>query len=151
MMNYDKDRNMYIGFTDKNKCIAVSPLTLLNAIEDSVSLKEDINIVLDPNMWAYLVVPNTDIYEIDQLEDVGYSLMDALTVSDTNQARLELEEIVYTVEKLSKDRLRVVASSEQCENFTGTYLNLAMLYAGMQAQEYYNFEVFLHWYPVMKP
>src|SRR5450755_2440105 len=124
-MFYDKKRNVYIGDTSTGKTIAVTPDVILRAIQTSIATHEDINFALLADTWAYLAEPDTHIYELEQLEDTGMCLEEAL---------LEVEELRYVCERKRKSqRVKVTVSSEQKEDYSVSFANIAMAYAGMHA------------------
>ena len=138
----DSKRAMYIGYTTRGTLIGVTVDTMLGAIKGAIATGEDINSCLDADMWLDV----DEVYEESQMEATGMPLEEAL--SYTGIAVLEREELTYMCTRVPHSKkLKVVVSSEQCEDVTNTYANMAMAYGCMQALEYISFQVFSGWSP----
>lgn len=148
-MFYDGNKNLYTGYSTRGELIGVTPADMLNAIKCAVISNQDLNQCLSADSWCYLKRYGEGVVALNQMEDTGYSLEDALFIA--GKAILECEEIVYTVKQVSKAerKLRITITQEGCDSLVKTYSNIPVLYAAMQGLEYTNFEVFKNWQPVL--
>jgi len=143
-MWYDDARGAYVGYDYHNKPIAVSPSLIISAIEDRISMREDINICLDANYWTYLSAYD-GIDEIDdKLYDPGMSLEDALEAA--GRAIYNGPVHRYTAAKKGKKITVAIDGGKPV-----SYHSIAYAYALIRGDdEAPDFDVFYGWYPHME-